>query len=108
MQDAAAAATRAVGLMALAETQKGTVVFRAPTGRYRRTIHLVPITKFRSEVRPGNLPYIRWIEGTSRRNATSRFKGYRLFQKAQARVRLRTPETVRQAMRPYLDRLGAR
>lgn len=52
-------------------------VLRNPTGRYRASIH-VTHEGDRSRIVDGTI-YGGWLEGVSRRNRTTRFKGYRTF-----------------------------
>ena len=70
-----------VGEEAKEEVEAETKVFRNPTGRYRSLIRIERTAGF-VKVVPGRLPYVRWLEGTSRRNQTTRFKGYHVFRNA--------------------------
>jgi hypothetical protein len=47
-----------------------------------------------------------WLEGTSSRNRTTRFKGYAAFRRASAEVAGRVPVLVEHVLRKYLARLG--
>lgn len=75
--------------------QSGTAHFRNPTGRWQSLLS-VDYRIGTSTIRPGFLPYVRWLEGTSRRNATTRFKGYANFR--ESRIKLE-PE-----YRPFMER----
>jgi len=81
--------------------------FRAPTGRYEGLINIVN-ESFRSRVRPGVLPYVRWLEGTSRRNQTTRFKGYHVFRKARENIEGRAVPFFEQQLEPVIRRINGR
>jgi len=82
-----------------------TGVFRNPTGRYKSLIHIVQ-EGFTSRILPGRLPYVRWLEGTSRRNQTTRFKGYHVFRKAFQQVEARAESFFESALEPVIRRLN--
>lgn len=48
-----------------------------------------------------------WLEGTSRRNQRSRFKGYASFRKARQDVERQVPVIVNQVVARNMGRLGA-
>lgn len=62
------------------------IVPKNPTGRYRRHIKAVKMGRA-WEVTDSGIIYGRWLEGTSDRNRTSRFKGYAFFRRATQRFR---------------------
>ena len=80
--------------------------FRNPTGRYQGLLAIRPMGAFLTKIEPGMLPYVRWLEGTSRRNDTTRFKGYRVFRAAfelfDGRGGGRAVQIVEQRLRPVL------
>jgi hypothetical protein len=86
------------------EVEQGTGQFKNPTGRYRGGIH-TEITATRFKVLPGRLPYVAWLEGTSRRNQTTRFKGYGVFRDARLRFATYAHARFAQYLQPTLDRL---
>ena len=47
-----------------------------------------------------------WLEGTSKRNESTRFKGYGLFRKTAARLRKRAPEIGQQELDKILPEMG--
>jgi len=47
-----------------------------------------------------------WLEGTSRRNQTTRFKGYASFRRATQALIPRVPALINHILAGYLDRLG--
>lgn len=109
LRDAGRAAQAEIAEMTKAEVEVGTNVFRyeskPPTGRYRRGIHLVNLADL-IVVRPARLPYIRWIEGTSSRNATTRFKGYKVFQQARLRAEAKARAITDKHLIAAVRRLG--
>lgn len=100
-------ASRRLTADALDEVRRETGVFRAPRGVYKSLLHIVVDPPW-FHVIPGRLPYVRWLEGTSRRNQTTRFKGYGVFRKARRRVEGFAAERFTTYLQPFLQRLGAR
>lgn len=100
-------ASRRLADDALNEVRRETGVFKHPTGVFKSLLHtVVDVPWYR--VVPGRLPYVGWLEGTSRRNQTTRFKGYRLFRNARTRVESYAAERFESYLAPFLQRIGAR
>lgn len=95
---------RSFTLRVLDDLKSSTSVFRAPTGRYRSLLH-IEYGSFMSKVLPGRLPYVRWLEGTSRRNQTTRFKGYHLFRNATTRANTEIVPYFRSRLPDLIGRL---
>lgn len=55
--------------------------FQHPTGHYESQIQTDTSVRETTTVWDGGVIYGPWLEGTSRRNETTRFKGYRSFRK---------------------------
>jgi hypothetical protein len=69
------------------------VVFKHPTGYYEsRTVADVSSEPFK--VWDSNVVYGPWLEGTGRRNQTTRFKGYHSFRKATQTIQRDVPRVV--------------
>jgi hypothetical protein len=47
-----------------------------------------------------------WLEGTSRRNSSTRFKGYHLFRKTRQELQRRAPEIGQRELDKIMPRLG--
>lgn len=96
--------TEAVAEEGADQVRAGTGVFKNPTGRWESEIK---VSAFASGHRVDvGLIYDRWLEGVSRRNQTTRFKGYRTFQNAMSRL-LRTVRPIAErAAAPHVRRLG--
>lgn len=73
---------------------------------------------YQSEIQTSNLMYndIKihdpvvygpWLEGVSKRNRSTRFKGYRLWRKTKQLLQERAPEIAREKFREYASRIGA-
>lgn len=62
--------------LSVSEAQKG----KASTGNYRRNIHAV-VKDLNGIITDGGVVYGPWLEGTSSRNQTTRFKGYQSFRR---------------------------
>ena len=87
-----------------AEVGRETAVFKHPTGNYLRRITTRQRTGAHA-VLLDDVIYDTWIEGTSRRNQTSRFKGYAVFRKATQALDARVPDIARASLRPFLREL---
>ena len=75
----------------------------APTGRWRRSVRMIkrsPVV-----VTQGSLPYRNWIEGTSRANAHSRFKGYWIWRRTRADVERAAVRIMDRVLSRYAGRL---
>ena len=62
--------------LSVTEAQKG----KASKGHYRRSIH-ARVSNLQGKIDDGNVVYGPWLEGTSSRNETTRFKGYASFRR---------------------------
>jgi hypothetical protein len=47
-----------------------------------------------------------WLEGTSRRNRSTQFRGYHSFRRTRLRLRRQTSALAELRMQPYLQRMG--
>ncbi len=77
---------------------------RHPTPYYETQI-TVQTTNDQEIVHDRGIIYGPWLEGTSSRNARSRFKGYASFRKAKQEVERRVPEIVNRVIAAHLGRL---
>lgn len=59
------------------------------TGNYRRNINGQILANGNGLVHDNNVVYGPWLEGVSRRNKQTRFKGYQMFRNAQQKVNRR-------------------
>lgn len=67
---------------------------RRTPGRLRAAVQS-DIDGDRVKITNGNVIYRFWIEGVGKRNATTRFKGYRTFRLIRQRIRGLAPDVVR-------------
>lgn len=80
-------------------------VFKHPTGYYEsRTVADVSSEPFK--VWDSNVIYGPWLEGTSRRNATTRFKGYHAFRKATQKIQRDVPKVVQPVLAHMVGQLN--
>lgn len=49
-----------------------------------------------------------WLEGTSKRNESTRFKGYRLWRQARQKTKAEAPKIAQAKLPEYLPRIGGR
>lgn len=59
---------------------------RVSTGRFRQGIHSIHVGPLEAMIGDGGIVYGPWLEGTSARNQTTRFKGYGMFRKTAQRL----------------------
>ena len=52
------------------------------TGHYRRSVNGELVDSLHGRIHDSKIVYGPWLEGVSSRNASSRFKGYRMFRNA--------------------------
>lgn len=81
--------------LSVAEAQKG----RASTGNYRRNLTSV-IKELSGRIDDGGVVYGPWLEGTSGRNATTRFKGYASFRRTAQFMR----KSAAKVLKAHVDR----
>lgn len=82
-------------------------VLKNPTGYYERQV-TYDVAGRDPRVTDGGVVYGPWLEGVSRRNAASRFKGYATFRRVSQRLADQAAELAEPAVGPHLDRLGRR
>lgn len=75
------------------------------TGAYGRRIH-VKHTARQSLVTDGGVSYGPWLEGTSRRNKRTRFKGYHALKRARTQVDKRAKAIAQKVVNAHLGDLG--
>ncbi len=77
------------------------------TGNYRRNLSRFFRNQFTAIVDDGGVIYGPWLEGTSNRNKTTRFKGYAAFRKTRDFVRAKIiPEQARIHVRRMVAELN--
>jgi hypothetical protein len=96
--------------------QQGADMLRAypmnKTGRARGGFraHINVVQRGLSEVIPDpKVPGVTWgpwLEGTSKRNSTTRFKGYHVFRKTTARLKRRARQVAEGKLDIYIGRMG--
>lgn len=82
-----------------------TIVFKNPTGTYRSKITWDRRGDTRV-VHDQGIVYGPWLEGISRRNDTTRFKGYHLFRRSVQDVEAEIPRIVASVWPSYASRFG--
>lgn len=78
------------------------MVLQHPTGYYESQVRVEGRANFVDVVTDGGVIYGPWLEGTSRRNQTTRFKGYGTFRKVQERLEKETLRTGLKALPRFL------
>lgn len=80
-------------------------VLKHPTGHYKSRVTHNRLQRFNDQViTDGGVIYGPWLEGTSSRNRTTRFKGYKTFR----RIRTRLRKQITPIAQANLDRLIGR
>lgn len=82
-------------------------VLQHPTGRYESRIVAVKDTKT-TTLSDQNAVQGTWLEGTSRRNSSSRFKGYQTFAKVEALLQQRAADIAQDLAGIYVGRMNGK
>jgi hypothetical protein len=80
------------------------VVLQNPTGFYESQIQADRLAGD-SIVTDGGVIYGPWLEGTSERNRTTRFRGYLTFRRTRDRLQRAAGAIGQRALRPFLRRM---
>lgn len=73
-------------------------VLRHPTGYYESQVRVDRRTPDRFDITDGGVVYGPWLEGTSSRNESTRFKGYGTFRRVKQRVESRADRTMQRIL----------
>ena len=76
------------------------------TGHYRRSIHGDVLSSKHGIVHDSKVVYGPWLEGTSSRNKTTRFKGYAMFRLARQKLQRIKGGVVKRQVAKAVRRLG--
>ena len=79
---------------------------RTWTGNAARHVQVARTSSSRYEVTDSGLVYWPWLNGTARRNRTSRFKGYKSFSAAALRLAREAPALLRAPVQTLIARLS--
>jgi hypothetical protein len=79
-------------------------VLRHPTGYYQSKIRVTSRLK-EYTLDDSGVVYGPWLEGTSRRNTTTRFKGYTTFRRMTQRLEVEAPAIAERVLPDYLRRM---
>jgi hypothetical protein len=79
-----------------------------PTPYYETQIMVQQLQGGGAIVHDRGIIYGPWLEGISRRNQTTRFKGYASFRKGTQALRARVPALIQYTLNHYLPRMGGR
>ena len=80
--------------------------FKHPTGKFESALHQTMTTPYlRTVLDP--IVYGPWLEGTSKRNQSTRFKGYHLFRRTTAKMRKLAGPLVQGKLDALVARLNA-
>lgn len=71
------------------------------TGYYRRSVHGQLRGRLHAEVNDSGVVYGPWLEGVSRRNERSRFKGYAMFRRAHEKLERNAYPAMVKALRRH-------
>jgi hypothetical protein len=75
------------------------------TGHYRRSIHGDMLSSLHGRIHDSKVVYGPWLEGVSRRNQTTRFRGYAMFRNAKQQIERITGAVMEQHVRRFLGRM---
>lgn len=102
--NAIAEAVAAEGLN-LVKDDLGVVIRTHPSGRYIPSVRRVRTGASDYEVGT-RIVYGRWIEGTSSRNLSTRFKGYATFRRMTQQLDRRSKVIGERTIQPYIARMN--
>ena len=80
-------------------------VLKNPTGFYESRVRTDRL-RVGSEVSDSGVIYGPWLEGTSSRNQSTRFKGYATYRKATQTMQRRAPRIAAQALGPFVRKMN--
>lgn len=75
------------------------------TGHYQQMIRTT-LLNYKDVLVDDPVIYGPWLEGTSKRNESTRFKGYRLWRRTKLRVAREAPKIAEAKLPEYLGRMG--
>jgi hypothetical protein len=81
-------------------------VLRKQTPYYRPQVSDVKVSAYHTKVTDNAVIYGHWLEGTGRRNSSTRFKGYFTFRRTTAELDMRAKDIVQGVMRPYIQMMN--
>jgi hypothetical protein len=77
------------------------------TGHYQEMIKTLFLS-YNDVLVSDSLVYGPWLEGTSERNRSTRFKGYRLWRQARQAAQQQAPKIAQELFGKYAERIGAK
>jgi len=77
-----------------------------PTGHFAGQVRTETAARFNDQVITDPVVYSSWLEGTSHRNRTTRFRGYKIFRLTRLQLRRMVGPLVQDALTRTLRRLG--
>jgi len=87
------------------DMRAATTVFRHPTGYYKSRIQTRD-SGSRDLVTDSGVVYGPWLEGTSSRNQSSRFKGYKIWRLTTQRLRIKVNRIAKNTLNRYIGRMN--
>lgn len=77
------------------------------TGHYATTINTRENGAYHDQViSDGGVIYGPWLEGTSKRNDSTRFKGYHQFRRTRTKLKKLYSQVAQDKLKEYIDRMG--
>jgi hypothetical protein len=76
------------------------------TGHYATTISTRMVSYGDQLINDGGIVYGPWLEGASKRNSSTRFKGYHQFRRTRTRLRKLYGEVAQQKLTEFIGRMG--
>lgn len=82
-------------------------VAKEPSGYYAAHVRTDLVKPFNDQlIHDGKVRYGPWLEGTSSRNSTTRFKGYHLFRRTRTWLRKAATPVFQQAIDQFVARMN--
>ena len=79
--------------------------FRHPTGYFESRVQMVPVSELQRVISDPVI-YGPWLEGTSRRNQSTRFKGYKIWRRTRQKMRKLATPTAQAMLDAFIGRMN--
>jgi len=77
------------------------------TGHYMSVLNTRQVSPFNDQlINDGGIVYGPWLEGTTKRNNSTRFKGYHAFRRTRTRLRKQYGEIAQRKLAEFIGRMG--
>lgn len=79
--------------------------FRHPTGYFESKVLMVPVSELQRVI-SDDVIYGPWLEGTSKRNQSTRFKGYKIWLRTRQKMRKLATPVAQEMLNGFIGRMN--